>query len=343
MIITPGRDIIAPASLITAPGAVGLEAWFKLENVHPRTGRVTPLTDWFRNVMLEGAGTVDGYGMKVMGWRGDWFNYVQVGSDSTDPDTNQSGLISWKAGTNTLHPTPSIATTFGASSSAPYYGWKQKVFRFSPGQVPAGSGLNEVCIAYGVGAGTATNRARIVDSDGNYTTPTPASDEYLDVTVQVRCYAATTTATGSVTFGTDTFDYEVRAASANSGVSWGERIGQQMGGYASSYASWSAWSGYIGEIWETPSGSSVSADNSAPVTLTYLNNKEIDIIFTVGTQGWNVGGDGIKALTFLTTHGAFQCGFSRTAPVADGKGIQKTDAKLMGVRYKLLWDLGPAS
>lgn len=106
---------------------------------------------------------------------------VCVGSGNSIPVVTQTSLDNFIASTTLTQG----ADTFGGQGSTnPIYYWARRTYRFREG-VAAGN-LSEI----GIGWGDVDlfNRALIKDTNGNPTTITVLSDEYLDVVVELRVY-----------------------------------------------------------------------------------------------------------------------------------------------------------
>lgn len=134
-------------------------------------------TDWFKNLVLD-------TGLNRMSV-GTWIDRCCVGTGNSTPVATQVALDSFLASTTTKQATSSGLQT----TTAPYYRWAQATWRFGAG-VAAGN-ISEV----GLGWGNANlwNRALIKDANGNPTTITILSDEYLDVISEVRDYPTLST------------------------------------------------------------------------------------------------------------------------------------------------------
>lgn len=164
-------------------------ARFKLQ-VRNEQGEITKETDWFDNLVLN-------QGLNLMATR-NWFNMCMVGSGNSTPLVTQTALDSSINWTTTL-----VADVQGAASSAPYYKWQRKTFRFAAGN--ATGNISEVAIGgreyISSWVNTIWNRALIKDANGNPTTVTVLSTETLDVVTEVRMYIDPTEVTGTIDFG----------------------------------------------------------------------------------------------------------------------------------------------
>lgn len=195
--------------------------------------------DWFPNLILNA-------GLERIGIMGDYMQYCRVGAGSTPPNVNDTALDSQIASSST-----SAGSVSGAQSTAPYFGWRRRTYRFGEG-VAAGN-ISEV----GVGWGTGTNlfsRALVLDPGGTPTTISVGTDESLDVTYELRTYAPTEDVTGTVNMAGVDHAWQSRAASVTSAARWAVLDNGAVIGPNSS----TAFTGAIGAITETPSGTSAN-------------------------------------------------------------------------------------
>lgn len=173
-------------------------------NEIPGTRRVA--LDWFDNLIVNN-------GMDLLGTNTDVDGSIllaaRVGTGSTPPVNTDTALGSQLAASTTEQ-----AVVAGAASTAPYFGWLRKTFRFAAG-VAAGN-ISEVGIATGATTGTLFSRALTVDGSGNPITITVLSDELLDVVYELRYYPpATDIAWGPLTISGVSYSGTMRAARAN--------------------------------------------------------------------------------------------------------------------------------
>lgn len=146
-------------------------AKFKLA-AHKGDGVPTSESAFFHNLVLDA-------GLVQMGV-GSFINRCCVGTGNSTPQVSQIGLDSFLASTTTLQ---GWWISFNTTTK-PYSYTINLVYRFGEG-VAAGN-LSEIGLGW---ANTALwNRALIKDSNGNPTTLTILSDEYLDVTAAITFY-----------------------------------------------------------------------------------------------------------------------------------------------------------
>ncbi|MCH7337135.1 hypothetical protein [Acinetobacter sp. NIPH 2699] len=142
-------------------------------------GITTKETGEFHNIVLD-------TGLQRMGV-GAWGNRCLVGTGSSTPVVSQTQLDSTLAITTTVQNTNISMNT----TTKPYYYSIQKTMRFGEGA--AAGNLTEVGLGWTqTGQNPCWNRALIKDANGNPTTLTVLSDEFLDVTVEIRIYPSET-------------------------------------------------------------------------------------------------------------------------------------------------------
>ncbi len=146
-------------------------ARFKLI-AHKGDGIPTKETDWNDNIVLDS-------GLSRM-FTGVWIDRCCVGSGNSTPTATQTALDSFIASTTT-----SIADSAATNSTTePYYKMMRRTWRFNEGA--AAGNISEVGMGWGDNA--LWNRALIRDTNGNPTTITVLSDEYLDIIAEIRFY-----------------------------------------------------------------------------------------------------------------------------------------------------------
>ncbi len=150
-------------------------ARFKLVARKASTEEITRETEWFKNIVLDA-------GLNQMPV-GTWIDRVRVGSGNSTPVASQTQLD------NTIASTTTVLSGSGSVSkqttTSPYYAAAKQTYRFAEG-VAAGN-ISEVGCGWGSGLDL-WNRALVKDLNGDPTTITVLSDEFLDVIVEVRYY-----------------------------------------------------------------------------------------------------------------------------------------------------------
>ena len=135
-------------------------------------GKIARETGWFHNLVLD-AGL-------VRMTQNTWFDRCCVGAGNSTPIASQSALDSFIASTTTVQST----TSNWDSTTTPTYIYERRTWRF--GQGVAAGNISEVGLGWENNA--LWNRALVKDINGNPTTITVLSDEYLDVVCEVRVY-----------------------------------------------------------------------------------------------------------------------------------------------------------
>lgn len=306
-----------------------VKSFYKLYATNVKTGVTRELTDWFGNILLTN-------GRNELAKR-DWFTACQVGTDSTLPNRNQTALLGYVAGSSSIE-----EVTQGAQSTAPYYGWKRKRFRFLNGSGIGNENLNEV----GIGWSTATGdflvtRALITNLLGEQTTVTPLPDEILDIVVEIRYYPPLNDVTGTVTLNGTVYDWIIRAASVTSTTAWANNIGKQI--FALTTVNWTGYDNDIGSITTGPNGVPVPADTFNNYTAGYQENSyqiamgNICGPGTLNVDGWYITtGKLLRSILIATSAGYYQLQFdSQSNP---GFGVPKTNNETMRVQVLLGWE-----
>ena len=309
---------------------VGVKTRYMLFNVNPKTGKETQLTGWSNNTLLTS-------GRNALASQ-NWVYAVQLGTDGTDPAAGQTALLGYVAGTSSV---VSGGTTYGAASSAPWYGWKQIRFRFTPGQ--AVGTLSEVGLGWSAASGSnLAFRALLVDITGTQVTVVPLADEYVDVVVEIRCYPPLDDVTGTVDFAGETYNYILRASEVGSASWWGQYIGTPIGKVDTFTSYWQAYNGDIRTIDLAPNGTNFPADGTNAYNEAYSNNSyERHMAQIGGPNAWNATtGSLLRSFRFITTLGAYQIQFDRQS--SPGTGIPKTNAYNIKFSFILGWaEAGP--
>lgn len=320
LIWTRRPKILEPKSEIITCGP-RLRGFFKMEAVR-LDGRRRVLADWFPNLITNG-------GLNLIGTSSAWLQFCRVGTGSTAPANTDTNLASFLAETSTNQ-----STTSAAQSSAPYYGSITKVYRFGAG-VAAGN-LAEVGIAdQAVASSTDVlfSRALILDSSGDPTTITVLSDEFLDVTYQLRVYAPASDVTHTVNISGTDYTVIERAANVTTSSQWAPDTTGFQGGMKPTTGI--AYDGAIGAITTQPSGSAFPVGSTTNAS--YGNNN----LYRDGTLVWglnegNVGGDGIGSIYARMgstgNAGAMQFDFAPDIP--------KTSAKVLTLVFRHTWGRG---
>lgn len=223
-----------------------------------------------------------------------------VGTNSTTVTFNDTALGAQIASTTTVQ-----TQTYGAQSSAPYFRWYRRTFRFAQGA--AAGNLAEVGMR--TSGGVLFSRALIVDSSGIPTTLSILSDEYLDVAYELRTYLDTTDHTTSIVIDGTTYTVTMRAADITSASAY------QDTGITSSLANSSVQSfnsGSLAAITTNPSGTSYWV--SRTLKGSYIADSYYRVFSTSAGLNYANFSGGIQSLYIQTSQGNFQAGFSPALP-----------------------------
>lgn len=285
---------------------------FRLVAVNADTGKERVLADWFDNLILDAG--LDRIGSDTIGI------YCQVGSGSTAPVSTNTALNTHVAGTGSI-----TAESHGTSDVSPYYGYLTRTYRFAQGA--AAGNLSEVGIGWGISGSTLFSRALIKDGSGNPTTITVLSNEYLDVTYELRNYPSTTDSTFTCVIGGVTHNCTLRSAYVTDITSWGNQLNDWPAQIQNGTSVHFVRNGSLGAITSGPSGEIGMCSSFTNGTYTqgsYTNAGTINFNLASG----NLSG-GISALVFRTYIGSFQVSFS--PPIA------KDNTKTLSINVTVSW------
>ena len=317
------------------PINVGIKGFVKIEAVNAETGERRLLSDWFPNTILDS-------GLAIMDTRSDWMTWCQVGTSNDAPDQLQTSLQGWVAGTNQVE-----STVTGAEITAPFFGKKEKVFRFPASGLP-NQILNEVGVGWGsgdiagTGVGDIISRALIVDITGTQISPSWKTGELLDVTYQLRYYPPLVDVTGDITVDGVLYNYILRAAEATDTAAWASNIGAAMGQVSLFTSDWSAYDGDISaDIDGLPSGLSAACDNADQFNIPVGSPPyTVGMGVNCGSTGWNLVAF-LRSLRIKTTAGNYQIQFTADAGEATaGDPIPKDTNFTMAGQFNLTWAEG---
>lgn len=309
-------------------GKSGIRGFYKIETFK---GNVCPAGNIIeepgsRKVRAEFENLITDSGLNAIGSTGisTARNFFYVGTGSTPPSVSDSNMDNFVAATSSNEETNQTSQT----SSPPYYLSFLQKKRF--GQGDAAGNLAEVGAgSSGSPSGNLFSRALIQDSGGNPTTITVLSDEFLDVTYELRIYPDTDDAVGTVMIGGVTYDYTARPSQIDLFGSSGWN-----GNQSSSTANAStAYSGSIGDVFSNPSGSQAAAVGTNGI---YSNNSlEGSASFEWGLSSANFGGVRSVALSVGWTR--WQIQFD-----AQGSGdpIPKDDTNVLNISMVHSWNRG---
>lgn len=285
---------------------------FRLVAVNADTGEERVLADWFDNIITDN-------GLNLIGTDGFALYSAHVGSGSAAPSISQTQLQTLVAST-----TSRTSVVKGIAPSAPYYRWTRTVHRFAAGA--AAGNLSEVGI--GAGATSLFSRALIKDGLGAPTTITVLSNEFLDVSYEVRVYSPTADVTGSITISGTPYNFVMRAARVNfddnGGVgSWADNVGVSAPQRVSQVKS------YIGVLGSVTGEPANETDDGVATNLNYTaGNFYRDANLQFGLDDGN-NAAGITAMQIFASLGYFQCSFTPAIP--------KDSSKQLSITTRISW------
>jgi hypothetical protein len=318
----PKFKIIEPKSALASP--TRMRGFFKLEGVNKYSGRRRLLADWFPNLI-----TNVGLNQCALGG---YLTACRVGTSGTAPANGDTGMLGFVAGTGNRQ-----STAVANSGAAEYYTSRTNVYRFGEG-VAAGN-IAEIGIATSTGHGTGVlfSRALVLDGGGSPTTITVLSDEFLDVTYQLRFYPSLTDVVSTIDIAGVTYDYTLRSMDVDNSNQWGSReTGGSLGmnGVVSVGTLGTAHAGTLGTLLTGPSG--LTSGISGGASLAYVaDSHEAEFTFTWGLNNGNLS-PGIRSVScpFGTeaTSGAMQVQFDPFIP--------KDNTKVFTLNIKQQWARG---
>lgn len=291
-------------------------ARFKLVARNAKTDEITKETEWFLNEVLD-------TGLNRMSV-GVWFNTCCVGSGNSTPNPSQVSLDNFIASTTLQQDgTGGVQTT-----TSPVYWWYRITWRFGEG-VAAGN-ISEVGVGW---SDTGLwNRALIKDINGNPTTITVLSDEYLDVISEIRVYPTESFSgsfnlldkTGAV-ISSHTYTGKPYIATTTNGAGRIVLAGTNSGVYV--------YSGAMGStVTQGPSTAVTNGGVDTP-TNTYPTARSVRIV-----PSWGLGNGNGSHRSFLialwNTMFSLNCGYQ----LEISPPITKTSSQIMTYTFEMTWD-----
>jgi hypothetical protein len=287
---------------------------YRIQAVHKDTGAVRELAPWFDNLILDS-------GLNQMG-TGSPFGYCMVGSGSTAPANAQTGLSTQVANTTNI-----IANTSGVEIGSGY-AWQRRTYRFAAG-VAAGN-ISEVGVGWSSLA--CFSRALVVDGGGTPTTITVLSDEYLDVTYELRTYWPATDVTATVTIDGSSYDTVARAAIVGNWSPLLLQAGLNMAVVPTAYGVHAIFTGgtpgNLGDVTVDPGGSNMGQPTNSGTVGAYSNNSlQRNYQITADPFGGVVSP--ISAIRVITPLGYFKASFNPSIP--------KTNLNTVTINFRVSW------
>jgi hypothetical protein len=248
-----------------------------------------------------------------------------LGTSSQAESTADTALISWLAATN--FETQVQDNYHYTSGSAPYWGARRRKARFEPNFGGGDVNINELGTCYtalqdGNTNGELDSRALTRDSNGDPTTVSVLSTEYLDVWYTRRIYPSyineTTGApidgTGSIDIDGITYNYTIRPGLLTNSTAWGGAIDDQFSPRKNSPSEFTCGTWYehpatLGGVTSNPStgGSNSSVDTSLVSLLAYAPfSYNRTGIYSAALDDANFA-SGIGGISFDSSMGTYQC------------------------------------
>lgn len=272
-----------------------MEGYYSFRVINSITGEERDVSDIIakdhKNMILDS-------GLNALG-KGNICGGCKVGTGSTPVSATQTDLTATLANTTTIQ-----SETSGRETNAPYYLWGRRTYRFSQGS--AAGNLTEVGV-HGEGSSSLFSRALIVDTEGNPTTLTILSDEWLDITYELRVYQDLVDKTYNLTLLGVNHTVTIRPASVTSNVTG------YAGVFFTHFLYWYSsnqclhYNNPIGSITTEPSGSTGYIYTSYT---SYVNSSYTwSIVLSTGLNDSNLAG-GIASTLIQTNKGYWQLGYS---------------------------------
>lgn len=303
---------------------IGIAGYYRVQ-IFTRDHNCRFDSGWCHNLITD-------QGLDALAQQSDVMTHYTVGTSSNVPLVTDTWVYQFVATTSTT--VSNIKGVAGTGTGGdPYYGYRRQTKRFDFGT--ATGNLSELVVGWSATTGTAFMRELIRDGVGNPTTITVLSDEYLEVTYELRYYVPNGDFTGVCTIDSDAYNYTMRAASCTSTVWWADSIGLLFT-YNAAFTSYhEAYTGSIGGITTVPSGNSGTGTQSISVNTYNPGDLYRDFTMTASSSQWNVSGGVIRSLVMGCTGNRWQCEYSK---VSDGTGIVKNSGITLTVGYRISWD-----
>lgn len=301
----------------------GLAGWYKIEaGKRDASGKEISrrvVADWFPNLITN-------QGLDRMGNNNDYLTWCQVGSGDNAPANGDTSLETFVAATSDTQ-----SDLQATSGGTPYYVARTIVKRFGEG-VAAGN-LSEVGMAWGSGAGVLFSRALILDGLGSPTTITILSDEFLDVTYQLRIYPPEADVTGTISISGIDYDYTLRACLVESikGSLSPEAAGWMaptvLAGITSGNATLT-YTGGIGPVTGEPSSAIVGTPSPSSVSNSAYGSSNL---YRDCSTVWslNNGNGNIRSIRLNLNWATYQIEFDPVIP--------KTNIKILTLNWRQTW------
>lgn len=245
----------------------------------------------------------------------------RVGAGSTAPNVSQTNLVSQIAARDGAE-----ASVGSMSSSAPYWFSRKRTWRFSAGA--AAGNIAEVGVGWSTSGDTLFSRALVLDQNGNPTTVTVLSDEFLDVTYTLTCYPSADDSRATLTLAGNSYEVVSRIAYAgvvNQFVQPGQVLTQHpLAGQYSTYF----YPGELGPITGRPSGDAAAVETPTVTPSQYTAGSFIcEVSMRFGLDSANIV-NGIKSMVIQPySFCQYQIQFTPAVP--------KTNSQIFTIRFRL--------
>ena len=294
-----------------------LAGYYRITATNKDTLEERVLADWFPNLI-----TNNGLDLINQG-NPDMTRYCYVGSGSTAPTVNDSGLQN-KIATATGEATFS---TSSAQATAPYYGYATRSWTFAPGE--AVGNLSEVGCGKDALGVNIFSRSLITDALGNPITITVLANDYLTVIYELRCYPPLEDSVSTVDIAGVATECTVRASNVTTGYRWGFYADGDHNTVVNGYsAPVTVYKGVLGSITGSPTLSLGTISQSSPSDVYTPGSHFRDGVVNLSlAQGNSV--EGISAINIPTWLGSFQVGFNPP--------IVKDNTRTLRLNYRVGW------
>lgn len=314
----------------------GLSGHFRLEAFQCREmldGRSVEIPNTRRHLASFDNNITD-LGLDHIGNQLSYFTYCHAGTGNAAESPSDTALATFVA---SQQRDPGWLSTWGARTTAPFYGWNKAKYRFAPNFGGGAISVAELGISTQAATGGLFSRALVKDSQGDPTTVGISATEYFDAFYTLRNYpdhvnyatGALDDGSGTVTIESIDYDYVTRVAEITNYIWWGRNIDSGFGvaNYpnATRRATVYGSDATIGSISTNISATSLDNNTVGNETVgTYVNaNHYNDITFEWGFSDGNVTGN-IKGMWVSSSLGSYQHIFTPVIPKNSGLELNFT-------------------
>ena len=295
-----------------------LAGYYRITATNKDTLEERVLADWFPNLITNNGLNLINFG------NGNMTSYCYVGSGSTAPTVNDSGLqnlVAVKVAGSLMF------TSYSAKTTPPYYGYATRSWTFAPGE--AVGNLSEVGCGKDALGVNIFSRSLITDALGNPITITVLANDYLTITYELRCYPPLEDSVSTVDIAGVATECTVRAAEVTTGYRWGFYQDGDHNTVVNGYsAPVTVFKGVLGSITGSPTLSLGNVTQSSPTDVYTPGSHFRDGVVNLSlAQGNSV--EGISAIQIPTWIGSFQIGFNPP--------IVKDNTRTLRINYRVSW------